>query len=640
MSHNLSSAIPSSNMDIPDTVPEEHDANLHEHDETDPLFKDPKKFKNPDKSHRKLGNSNDANTTKDKSNLPDDERFRFDNSFEGSSNNYNSIPNSNNNNVVRNNNNLVNTDLENSTFGSRDYIIFLNNWKLLVKIMLFLNVLVLACLFVSSFYVEFILKVGRNETFNNLILVFISLLGNCFNLWFSDIGLYSLENFHLDIILTVYPVIKLFILFWTHYTRHRISFLDVFVLFWVSLTFGVSAYQSYRLRQTISDTNLQNLKDKHTLNEWIKIGFRNITKIIGCILIFLMILNSLLFMLDTHNVSREANFVHTDSKNSRTINIKCYGLENIDSKQPIVLFEHGGEETSYTSGRWIEELYHLGEIDKYCVYDRFGYGLSDSTSAPWSLKSSSEALRFALVERLKVKGPFLVVGYDYGGLVGRVFAAENRELCSSLMLVESWHEELLLKEYFKKLFPGDDDDDEDDDDGRYYDVNEILKAVDSVDVQNYLLSNDKLDWRVPEREIKKRSGLKVWWHGLWSSIGLNLHYSWLVKHRNSYERIFGKDMEHQGKFLRTKFLEIISSSLLSYKDILETNSKLKNLKLSVVSSKEMIKRSSIWGDWQRRLTKLSHNTKEWKIVDGEHEFYKNGVGKELTQEVLLRLIHS
>lgn len=633
-------------MNIPDTVPEEHDNNLTDltnEDEIDPLVQDTRKIKNPDKSHRKLGQNEDGDkqNSKNKRNMPNDERFRFDNSFEGNSNNYSSIQNNNttqNNN--NNNNNLINRDLENGINNNVDYVFFLNNWKTIIKIMLFLNILVLICLFVSSFYTEFILPIGRNETFNSLIYVFISLVGNCFNLWFGDIGLYSLENFQIDIILTIYPIINLLILSWTHYTRQRINLLSIFVSFWLSLSFGLSAFQSYKLRQFISDANLKNLKDKHTLNEWLKIGFRNITKIICCIIVFLMILSSFLFMLDTHNVSREANFVHTDSRNFNTININCYGLENTESKQPIIIFEHGGEDTSYTSGRWVEELYHLGQIDKYCVYDRFGYGLSDSISAPWSLKSSSDALRFALVERLELKGPFLMVGFDYGGLVARVFAAENRELCSGLMLVESWHEELLLKQYFKKLFPGDDDDD----DGDNYNVNHNKhlggKNLESFNMHDILGTGDKTDWRVPEREIKKRNGLKVWWDGLWSSIGLNLHYSWLAKHRNSYERIFGKDMEHQGKFLRTKFLEIISSSLLSYKDILETNSKLKNIKLSVVSSKEMIKRSSIWGDWQRKLTKLSQNTKEWKIVDGEHEFFKNGVGKELTQEVLLRLIHN
>lgn len=52
----------------------------------------------------------------------------------------------------------------------------------------------------------------------------------------------------------------------------------------------------------------------------------------------------------------------------------------------------------------------------------------------------------------------------------------------------------------------------------------------------------------------------------------------------------------------------------------------------------MVKKSALWGDWQRDLTKISHKTQEWKIVEGGHEIYKYGLGKQQTQEVLLRLI--
>ena len=249
------------------------------------------------------------------------------------------------------------------------------------------------------------------------------------------------------------------------------------------------------------------------------------------------------------------------------------------------------------------------------MYDRVGYGLSDSVSMPWSLKDSSEALRYALVEEMKLDGPFLVVGYDYGGLVARTFVGDNRELCSGLMLVEAWHEELLKKNYLSRLFPGDGHGDD-----------------------KSSLSDSQLSLRLIEKEVGKRKGYKIWWHGIWSTIGLNSQYSWLIKHRGSSERLVGKDMIYEGKFLRTKLAETLTSSLLSYRDILKSNERITNIKLSVVSSKEMIKKSSLWGDWQRQLTKISTKVKEWKIVDGEHEFFENSNGKELVQAVLLRLL--
>ncbi|CCK71993.1 uncharacterized protein KNAG_0I02080 [Huiozyma naganishii CBS 8797] len=506
----------------------------------------------------------------------------------------------------------------------KDYSIFQHNWRWTMNVILFINTLFLVFVFICYFFLNFGFGTGRNESFDKLLFISVALIGNCFNLWFNDIWLISSWDYFMDMVLTGLPLTNLALFMLTSYTRTRLNFSTVMMFLWLALTFGLSLYQSYKLQEYIKQLAPETVQNKHTLKEWIKIAFRNVVKILCCGLLFLMTLNSFLFMIDTHNVANfkddDSQFVYADSQHSKTLHIKCSGLENHDKTKPIVLYEHGGEDTSYLSGRWIQELYHLGKIESYCVYDRFGYGLSDSTSAPWSLKASAEALRYALVDEMKLEGPFVVVGYDYGGLVGRVFVSQNRDICSGLMLVESWHEELLLKKYFKRLFPGDGDDN-------------------GHDGNNDGNSDDKVSFRVPEREIHKRNGLKVWWNGLWSSIGLNLHYSWMVRHRGSRDRILGRDMQHQGKFLRTKFLEVLTSSLLSYKDILETNPKLRNVKLSVVSSKEMVRKSSIWGDWQRKLTKLSGNTKEWKIVDGEHNFYQNGVGKELAQDVLLRLLN-
>lgn len=499
----------------------------------------------------------------------------------------------------------------------KEYRLFLNNWKWFLSLVVLINTLFLVGVFVSEFFIELIPPASRNESFENVFLLFIALIGNCFNLWFNDIGLFSQWDFRIDMFLISVPVVNFLILSMAYYTRKRMNFLTMSVFGWLVLTFGLSLMQSYKLKDYITELHGDDNGNRHTMKEWITIGFRNTCKIGMLILLFLITLNSILFTIDTHNLNDTNHYTYIDPAHKRSIHLRCYGVDKEDSQQPIVLYEHGGEDTSYKSGRWIEELYHLGHIDRYCIYDRVGYGLSDSVSAPWSLKDSSEALRYALVEEMKLKGPFTVVGYDYGGLVARTFVSDNRELCSGLMLIEAWHDELLKKKYFSRLFPGDDDDNSGDDSH----------------------SDTQLSYRFIEKEIGKRRGFKIWWDGMWSTIGLNSHYSWLVKRRGSRERIYGKDMKHEGKFLRTKFLEIVTSSLLSYRDILQSNEKIRNIKLSVVSSKEMIKKSSLWGDWQRKLTKISTKTKEWKIVDGEHAFFENSNAKELVQDVLLRLLN-
>lgn len=497
------------------------------------------------------------------------------------------------------------------------YLSFLRNWRWFLHLVIFISVLFLVCVFVSDFFIELFPPASRNESFDTFVLLTVALIGNCFNLWFSDIGLFSQIDLKMNLLLVAIPVFDFLILSSSEYTRHRMNFLTLTVFGWLILTFILDLVQSYKLKGYFDQLHGTFSQNRHTMKEWLMIGFHNVCKIIILLLLTLNTLKILLFTIDTHNVNNSNYNIYIDQNHRKTMHIRCYGLDNADSTQPIILYEHGGEDTSYKSGKWIEELYFLGHVERICMYDRVGYGLSDSVSMPWSLKDSSEALRHALVDEMKLGGPFLVVGYDYGGLVARTFVGDNRELCSGLMLVESWHEELLKKNYISRLFPGDGDDD-----GANKDS----------------LSDGHLSLRPIEREIGKRRGYNIWWHGLWSTIGLNSYYSWVVKRRGSSERILGKDMKHEGKFLRTKFAETLTSSLLSYRDILQSNERITNIKLSVVSSKEMIKKSSLWGDWQRQLTKISNKVKEWKIVDGEHDFFENSNAKELVQAVLLRLL--
>lgn len=188
-----------------------------------------------------------------------------------------------------------------------------------------------------------------------------------------------------------------------------------------------------------------------------------------------------------------------------------------------------------------------------------------------------------------------------------MFTAKNIDLVDSMLLVESWHPDLLLKNYISRLLPGDDNDDPED------------------------------HGRLPD-EINRHNGFVIWWKGILSTFNIKLQTSWMLAHHGSKERIYGRDMIYQGKYLRIKFLESVTSSLLSYKDVLNSLDNLKEVKMSVISSNELIKKSPQWGNWQRELSKISTKTQEWKIVDGGHQIYKYGLGKQQAQDVLLRLI--
>ncbi|EHN00548.1 YNL115C-like protein [Saccharomyces cerevisiae x Saccharomyces kudriavzevii VIN7] len=525
----------------------------------------------------------------------------------------------------------------------KGYRIFIHNSKWILNILILINTIWLITTLISDFFFNINILFGfsnRYASFNDLILIFISIIANSFNLWFNKLGLYSALDYSLNVTLCALTLFNLALTYMIKYTRQRIGFVGTFTYLWTSFSFFVGAILDWYLlfynssisepledrrideetttttTATFNDNNAnvtdssnrgrygsgsptptrrsELVQNKHTLTEWVSIGFRNTVKFAILIFFGLFTLNTLLTTLDTYRLTHKLPvsvqspsyeaFHYVDAAKTYQLHITCYGdvfdqendTDPVDKKkQPIILFEHGGYDTGYLSATWIEELYHLDKIQRYCLYDRPGYGLSDSPPAPISIAMVAESLRYALIKDAKIKGPFTTVGYDLGGLFTRVFTAKNVDIVDSMMLVESWHEELLLKNYIQRLLPpgrGDGDDDDDDNrDGRNHD-------------KTWLPS-----------EIERHNEFKLWWKGIWSSLGWRLQTSWLLAHHGSKERIYGRDMRYQGRFLRSKFLESVTSSILSYRDVTNNVEALQNVKTSIVSSKEMVKKISAMG---------------------------------------------
>ncbi|KAJ9112734.1 hypothetical protein QFC22_006236 [Naganishia vaughanmartiniae] len=85
-------------------------------------------------------------------------------------------------------------------------------------------------------------------------------------------------------------------------------------------------------------------------------------------------------------------------------------------------------------GSWIVALQAAHKVHRVCVWDRPGYGFSDT--GPVEFGQVVESLHQAL-ERSGEKGPFILVGDGYGGLLTRVFAAKYASLVHSVLYVDS-----------------------------------------------------------------------------------------------------------------------------------------------------------------------------------------------------------
>ncbi|AMD19710.1 HCL441Wp [Eremothecium sinecaudum] len=519
----------------------------------------------------------------------------------------------------------------------RKYKRFMRDWRLLMVILVVISSVWLVAAFISDylFNISF-MNYNRTAGFEDIALIFISMIANIMTYLLSRIGQYSKVEQYANMILCGLTLLNLFIAVCTRYTRTRMGKVGVMTYLWVAFSFAVSALFEWYLYtfKNYSDRERHTNKGRSAwktttaaLKDWSFAGAQNMIKLVLMGYLLLFTLNNFLHAVDLHRARNLINSMQASATSDNwsalhwanedhtyQLHIRCYGDVYANSSEsgrqlkPIVLYEHGGADTGYLSMKWIQDLYSMNRIDRYCTYDRPGYGLSDAPPAPISIGLTAEGLKYALLKEANITGPFIAVGYDMGGLVTQVFTAKNTDLVKGMMLIESWHENMLLNSHFMSPIPGD-----------YYDPDFRPK--------------------IPS-EIRKPYRVSTWWRGILSTIGLKLQTSWLIAHRGSRERLLGRDMIYQGKYLRTKFLEAITNPVLSFNDVVNSHERLTHIPTSVVTSRDMIKKNKMWGQWQRELTRISGKTEEWKVAEGGHELYKYELGQKALKEVLLRLVDS
>lgn len=275
------------------------------------------------------------------------------------------------------------------------------------------------------------------------------------------------------------------------------------------------------------------------------------------------------------------------------------------AKQPILIVEGGQLTSAEVFQEWIEELFHMNKIERFCIWDRPGYGFSDSAPSPLSISITVEYLIEALRHE-KIEGPFSAVGFDVGGLYSRVFTLRNLGQMHSMLLVDSWHEDLL------KHFPFSGTNKKNE---NRHTFNNIFELMDS--------------WQ----------GFKLWLRGVASPLGIRRNFHWFLHPRKflSKSRIFGRDMVYSPKYLRARLQEQVTASVLSFNEV--KNADVKSIPLAVILSDFMIKNSLNWGKWQRELTKISDKTLEWVVAENtNHWIWDSPKGRDQLQQLLLRLV--
>lgn len=131
------------------------------------------------------------------------------------------------------------------------------------------------------------------------------------------------------------------------------------------------------------------------------------------------------------------------------VDIGGYGLNvKVEGKgTPTVIFESG---LGGGIGVWTNVQPEISKITRTFSYDRAGLGESDKSTLE---RTSSNQVRelHELLEKTKVKGPYIIVAHSIGGFNARLFADSYPEEVAGIIFVDAAHEEMFS--LYKLLAP-------------------------------------------------------------------------------------------------------------------------------------------------------------------------------------------
>jgi pimeloyl-ACP methyl ester carboxylesterase len=115
------------------------------------------------------------------------------------------------------------------------------------------------------------------------------------------------------------------------------------------------------------------------------------------------------------------------SVGSHRLHIRCEG-----QGVPAVIFDAalGGSSLSWTL---VQPA--VAALTRACSYDRAGFGWSEAGPLPRTAGRIADELH-VLLGAAQVRGPYVLVGHSYGGLVMRLYAARHRDEIAGLVLIE------------------------------------------------------------------------------------------------------------------------------------------------------------------------------------------------------------
>jgi pimeloyl-ACP methyl ester carboxylesterase len=111
----------------------------------------------------------------------------------------------------------------------------------------------------------------------------------------------------------------------------------------------------------------------------------------------------------------------------------CSGA-NVDGSLTVILETGLGS----ISSTWARVQPEVAKATRVCSYDRAGMGWSDPSSEPRDAQHIAQELH-TLLHNANIPGPYVLVGWSFGGLYVREYAGQYGNEVSGLVLLDSSH---------------------------------------------------------------------------------------------------------------------------------------------------------------------------------------------------------
>jgi pimeloyl-ACP methyl ester carboxylesterase len=115
------------------------------------------------------------------------------------------------------------------------------------------------------------------------------------------------------------------------------------------------------------------------------------------------------------------------------LHLYCMG-SNVDGS-PTVILENG---LGSISSAWARLQPEVAKATRVCSYDRAGMGWSDLSPEPRDAQHIAQELH-TLLHNANISGPYVLVGWSFGGLYVRKYAGQYSDEVNGIVLLDSSH---------------------------------------------------------------------------------------------------------------------------------------------------------------------------------------------------------